>query len=172
MKCSKVSAILLLLLCAIGTDSAHAFGRPRPRPRPTPTAAPAPTDPAYSYSAEELEGLRVMNEHRLSIGLGVVTNNNFISYQCLAHDNYMIRQDKPSHDGFVDRSTAIQKKLNAQRVSEVVAYNYQSPQAVVTAWLNSPEHREVIEGQYFKRVGYSVRANANGKKYYTMIFSD
>lgn len=172
MNRSKISAILLLVVCAIGTTDAHAFGRRRPRPRPVPTATATPTDPAYSYSSEELEGIQVVNEHRLSIGLGAVTKNNFISFQCLGHDNYMIQQDKPSHDGFVNRSTAIQKKLNAQRVGEVVAYNFQSPQGVLTAWLNSPAHKEVIEGQYFKRVGYSVRTNSSGKKYYTMIFSD
>lgn len=170
MKRSKTSALLLLVLCAIGTNDAHAFGRRRSLPAPTGTAAP--TYPAYRFSIEELEGIQIINEYRLSMGLSVVTINSFISFQCLGHVNYMIQQNEPSHDGFIDRSTAIQEKLDVQQVGEVIAYNYQTPQALLTAWLNSPRHKEVIEGQYFKRVGYSVRTNADGKKYYAMIFSE
>lgn len=166
----SIVAAILALFFMLETDSAHAFGRRRPRPRPTPT--PTATVTPYSYSAEELEGIRLINAHRASIGLGAVTTNDFISNQCLNHDKYMIQQGKPSHDYFVDRSTAIQKKFNVQRVGEIVAYNYSSPAGVVAAWLNSPSHKEVIEGQYFKRIGYSLRTDANGRKYYTSIFSE
>jgi len=170
----SIVAVVLLVFCMLGTDSAHAFGRPRPRPRPTPTATPVPTPTAtpYTYSAEELEGVRLINAHRASIGLATVTINDFISFQCLSHNGYMIQQGRPSHDGFVDRSNAIQKKFNVQRVSEVVAYNFSSPAGVVNAWLNSPGHKEALEGPTFRRIGYSLRTDANGKKYYTSILSE
>lgn len=166
----SIVAVLLVLFCMVETDSAHAFGRRRPRPTPTPTATP--TNPPYAYSAEELEGIRLLNEHRASIGLGTVTKNDFISNQCLGHNKYMIQQGKPSHDYFVDRSTAIQKYLNVRGVSEIVAFGYNTPQSVVSAWLNSPSHKAALEGPNHKRIGYSLRTDANGRKYYTAIFSE
>ena len=164
---SSVFTAMLLVSIMIGANNAHAFGRPRPTPTPMPTPAPA-----YNYSAEELEGMRLINQHRVSMGLGAVTPNDFISYQCLDHETYMIKKNVASHDYFTDRANAIQARLSATNVGENVAYNYLSPQSVVTAWLNSDGHRANIEKPKFKRVGYSVRANSSGKKYYTMIFSD
>ena len=161
--------VLLLVACMIGSTSAHAFGRPRPKPTPTPAPAPIPV---YNYSSEEIEGIRLINQHRLSMGLGEVIQNDFISDQCLDHENYMIQKNVPSHDYFTDRANAIEQRLNAKYVGENVAYNYSTPQSVVTAWLNSDGHRQNIETPRFKRVGYSVRANSSGRKFYTMIFSD
>ena len=54
-------------------------------------------------------------------------------------------------------------------VSENIAYNYNSAQSVLTAWLNSPTHKQNIEGD-FTDFGISIRVNSTGKKYYTNIF--
>ena len=164
---SITTVIILFVSCMIEINSAHAFGRPRP----TPTPVPAPI-PAYHYSEQEIEGIQLINQHRLSMGLGSVTQNDFISNECLKHENYMIQKNVPSHDYFTDRANAIELRLNAKYVGENVAYNYNTPQSVVTAWLNSPGHRANIETPKFKRVGYSVRANSSGRNFYTMIFSD
>jgi uncharacterized protein YkwD len=60
--------------------------------------------------------------------------------------------------------------LGALKVSENIAYNYNSPQGAFDAWLNSPEHSENIEGD-FTNFGISIRENpVNHKKYYTNIF--
>lgn len=160
--------LILLLSFMLAGESAHAFGRSRPRPTPTP-APPV----SYNYSAEELEGVRLINEYRASIGLSTLTLDNYISTLCETHNQYMIQKNTASHDYFTTRADSIKARLGATRVSEIVAYNYISPASVVNAWLNSPGHKAAIERPYHRRIGYSMRINpANNRKFYTAEMSD
>lgn len=52
------------------------------------------------------------------------------------------------HYDFEARSNDIIKVLNAKSVSENITYNYNSPQGVMNAWLNSEGHKKNIEGDY------------------------
>jgi len=125
---------------------------------------------SYTYSDNELETMKLINDYRVSVGLNVLEKINFISVKSEGHDNYMISNDVVNHDGFVDRSENIIKTLGAKTVSENIAYNYKTPQAALTAWLKSPGHLENIVGN-FTHFGISIRENPeNGKKYYTNIF--
>jgi uncharacterized protein YkwD len=125
----------------------------------------------YTYSAAELETMKLINDYRVSIGLNPLEKINHISYKSEEHDFYMIDNNVVSHDGFVSRSENIMKVLGAKTVGENIAYNYNSPQAALTAWLNSPAHKQNIEGNY-THFGISIRENpTTGKKYYTNIFA-
>ena len=106
----------------------------------------------------------------MSIGLNALEKNDYVSFKSEEHDNYMITNNVVSHDDFVARSEDIMKKVGAKTVSENIAYNYNSPQAAVDAWLKSPAHKANIEGN-FTHFGLSIRVNAEGKKYYTNIFA-
>ncbi|MEO8515431.1 MAG: CAP domain-containing protein, partial [Flavobacterium sp.] len=92
-----------------------------------------------------------------------------ISFKSEEHDNYMIVNNVVNHNDFVARSENIMKVLGAKKVSENIAYNYDSPEAALKAWLNSPTHKENIEGD-FTNFGISIRVDSNGRKYYTNIF--
>jgi len=125
----------------------------------------------YTYSDAELETMKLINEYRVSVGLNALEKINHISYKSEEHDFYMIDNKIVSHDGFVERSENIMKALGAKTVGENIAYNYNSPQAALKAWLNSPTHKENIEGDY-THFGISIREDAaTGKKYYTNIFA-
>ena len=127
-------------------------------------------DENYVYSALELEELKLINEYRASIGLNTLEKINFISNRAEEHDNYMISKNTISHDGFVARAENIVKVVGAKSVSENLAYNFDTAKEALTAWLNSPTHKETIEGN-FTHFGIAIRANpATGKKYYTNIF--
>jgi len=124
----------------------------------------------YTYSSSELAAMNLINTYRVSIGLNALEKVNHISYKSEEHDNYMIVNNVVNHDDFVSRSENIINVLGAKRVSENIAYNYNSPQAALDAWLKSPGHKENIEGD-FTHFGISIRENpATGKKYYTNIF--
>ena len=128
-------------------------------------------DVNYTYSLNELETIQLINDYRVSLGLNALVKINYISVKSEDHDNYMISNNVVNHDGFVDRSENIIKTLGAKTVSENIAYNYNTPQAAMTAWLNSPGHKENIVGN-FTHIGISIRENAvTGKKYYTNIFT-
>ncbi|PVX47885.1 hypothetical protein C8C85_3849 [Flavobacterium sp. 103] len=134
------------------------------------TEAKLPIVTVYNYSPMELETMTLINNYRVSIGLNALEKINHVSYKSEEHDEYMIANNVVNHDDFVARSENIIKALGALRVSENIAYNYNSAQAAFDAWMNSPGHRENIEGD-FTHFGLSIRENpVNGRKYYTNIF--
>ena len=82
----------------------------------------------------------------------------------------MIDNNVISHDLFQQRATNLMEVLGADRVAENLAYNYQTPESAMNAWLNSPGHKANIVGD-FTHLGISITVNqATGKKYYTNMF--
>jgi len=123
--------------------------------------------PADASVADQI--LILVNQHRQSIGLSTLIANDTAAELAAEHNIYMIQQNAISHDNFKTRSSALQDQLNARRVGENVARFQRSAQDVVTAWLNSPGHRENIEGNYSKS-GIAATKDSNGKFYYTHLF--
>lgn len=140
-----------------------------PTEQSTSTSLPLVAVPAYTYNSVEDETLTLINSYRVSIGLKRLEKNNYISFKSEEHDNYMIDHNVVNHDYFSSRSQNIIETLGAKRVGENIAYNYITPKAALAAWLESPEHKQCIEGDY-THFGISIRINAEGKKYYTNIF--
>ena len=124
----------------------------------------------YDYNANETELARLINEHRVSIGLNKLEIINHISFKSEEHNEYMITNNVVDHAYFQERSDNIIRVLGAVKVNENVAYNFITPQSALNAWLNSPGHRANIEGD-FTYFGISVtESSETGKKYYTNIF--
>lgn len=124
----------------------------------------------YTYNANELEAMKLINDHRTSVGLNTLERINHISYKSEEHDNYMITNNVVNHDDFVARSENIIKVLGAKSIGENIAYDFNTPQGALDAWLRSPGHKENIEGN-FTHFGISIREDpTTGKKYYTNIF--
>ncbi|WP_371414553.1 CAP domain-containing protein [Flavobacterium sp. YO12] len=98
----------------------------------------------YNYSNAELETMDLINEYRVSNGLNILGKINYISVKSEEHNIYMITNDIVTHDNFVARSEDIIKVLGVKKVSENIAYNYNSPQAALNAWLDSPEHKKIF----------------------------
>ena len=124
----------------------------------------------YSYSTIELETLNLINHYRNSIGLKTLEKINYISIKSEEHDDYMISNDIVSHDNFSIRSENIKGVIGAESVSENIAFNFNTANAVVTAWLKSDLHKKHIIGDY-THFGIAVKADPiTGKKYFTNIF--
>lgn len=126
---------------------------------------------SYSYNTIELQTMDLINKHRVSVGLNPLEKINHMSFKSEEHDNYMIANNVVNHNDFVARSENIINTLGAKTVSENIAYNYNTPQAVLNAWLASPSHKANIEGNH-THFGIAIKENpANGRKYYTNIFA-
>ena len=126
---------------------------------------------SYSYNTLELQTMDLINKHRVSVGLKPLEKINHMSFKSEEHDNYMIANNVVNHNDFVARSENIIKTLGAKTVSENIAYNYNSPESVLNAWLASPSHKANIEGDH-THFGIAIKENpANGRKYYTNIFA-
>ncbi|GGD31451.1 CAP domain-containing protein [Flavobacterium orientale] len=124
----------------------------------------------YAYNDIELDMMARINDYRASVGLPELAPIDHISYKSGEHNDYMIENDVVGHYYFESRSNNIKQVLGAVRVSENLAYNYNTNNAALNAWLNSDGHKENIEGDY-THFGISIKINpANGRKYYTNIF--
>lgn len=114
--------------------------------------------------------LVLVNNHRTSLGLSALQmENNYASAFAVEHTQYMIENEKINHDNFGYRSEAIKYHDDAQTVGENVAYGYISAEKVVEAWLKSPGHKEIIEGNY-THTGFGVMKSEKGRLYFTELF--
>lgn len=123
----------------------------------------------YNFSQQELEVMHVTNVYRNQIGLDTLKTIEHIGYISEEHNIYMIEQDTITHDYFHERSDNLIKTLHADRVGEAIAYNYINSESVLSAWINSPSHRQIIEGDY-TNFGLAIDVDSNNRKYYTFIF--
>jgi uncharacterized protein YkwD len=124
----------------------------------------------YNYNDTELKLVTLINNHRAGMGLNTLEVINHISYKSEEHNIYMIDNNVVNHDYFQQRVNNLTQVLGAVRVGENIAYNYQSAESAMYAWLNSPGHKANLEGDY-THMGISVTIDqATGKKYYTNMF--
>jgi uncharacterized protein YkwD len=116
------------------------------------------------------EILSLVNDHRASLGLSILKiDNQYASAFAVDHTEYMIEKEQINHDNFGYRSEGIKYHDNAEVVGENVAYGYDTAEAVVNAWLNSPGHKAIIEGNY-THTGFGVMKCAKGRSYFTQLF--
>lgn len=115
------------------------------------------------------EILILINNHRVSVGLNPLTMDQaYASAYAVDHTDYMISLSQINHHNFHVRSEGM-KSRGAVRVAENVAYGYENAEAVVNGWLNSPSHREIIEGNY-THSGFGVFQNEQGRYFFTQLF--
>jgi uncharacterized protein YkwD len=123
-----------------------------------------------NYSEIELEIVKLINEHRVSVGLKTLKINDFLSNQAKNHNDYMIKKGYIGHDNFNTRYEIITKEFGQGYIAENVAKQQKTAKDVVGAWLNSKGHKENIEGDKYITTGIAVTADANGALYFTNIF--
>lgn len=133
------------------------------------TLQPTVTLKNYTHSSFEIELLDLVNQDRVSKGLNALTIINEVSYLASTHDDYMITTGFASHDNFDQRSSTLKSALSAISVSENVAAGFNTPTSTLAAWNASPSHKANLEGNH-THYGLAVKADATGKKYYTLLF--
>lgn len=123
-----------------------------------------------TYSKIENDILDLVNAHRTSLGLSTLSKLNIVSGVADGHTEYMIETGKISHDNFDERAQELMDKAGAKSVAENVAYGYTTAESVVNGWLNSPEHKAIIENPNFTHFGISTEANNDGRNFFTQMF--
>lgn len=112
--------------------------------------------------------LTLVNEHRAKIDLPAITaDRTLATAYAVLHTEYMMQAEGLSHDNYATRSQALIQN-GANKVGEVVALGYTSAENVVNAWLNSPAHKRVIEGDY-SHAGFGIMQDFRGTYYFTQI---
>ncbi|HKJ06525.1 MAG TPA: CAP domain-containing protein [Flavobacteriaceae bacterium] len=123
-----------------------------------------------TYSPIETEILELINIHRETIGLNKLSTLNIVSQVAEDHTEYMVETGNVNHDNFQKRVQLLKQNASAKTVGENVAYGFASASGVVKGWLNSPEHKKIIENPDYTHFGISTECNNDGRNYFTHIF--
>ncbi len=128
--------------------------------------------PGNAYKEMATEILRLVNEHRKSMGLKPLANNEVMSRAAEDHSRDMADGKTPfGHEQMDERIAKISKqlKIDANAWAENVATGQRTAKAAVDKWLSSQGHRENIEGNY-NITGIGIAKDANGTLFFTQIF--
>jgi uncharacterized protein YkwD len=122
----------------------------------------APTDDPGTLTFEA-ELLRLVNDHRVSMGLSALTDSPSLRSTARAHSQHMIVHRFFSHTSPEGLSPGDRLALNGiawKGVGENIAAGYATPQAAFDAWLASPGHRANLESPEWTHagVGYALDA--------------
>lgn len=139
------------------------------KPRKIPVAShtlPA----AYGNMANEI--LAYVNEFRKKKGLRKLEMNSVMTAEAQTHsENMAAHRTSFGHNGFQARVKRISTKIDGlQNWAENVAMGGTTAKEVVDNWLNSPMHRQNIEGP-FNLTGIGIAADRKGNLYFTQIFA-
>jgi len=110
----------------------------------------------------------LINDERASYGLQPVTPNAELRQAALSHSDEMISQSYFEHTSpagltFIDRieATGYMTGARSWTVGENLVWGtgpLSTPQAVVTAWMNSPPHRENLLRPAYREIGIAALA--------------
>jgi uncharacterized protein YkwD len=124
-------------------------------------------DSGDRLSTAELEAriFKLVNDHRLSIGRKALVWNDAMANEERAHSQAMASGQVPlGHQGLDARIADINKIIPWSLISENVA-SALSAEDALDAWLKSPEHKAIIEGDY-EFTGVGVAKDPDGLLYY------
>ncbi|RQW98995.1 CAP domain-containing protein, partial [Micromonospora globispora] len=137
----------------------------------TGTSTAQATSTGSRISAELQEVVDLVNAERAKAGCKALTINDKLMLAAQRHSQDQADHQTMSHDGsdgsdVGDRLDRVGYDWRAY--GENVAWNQQTPEAVMDAWMNSPGHRANILNCSFTEIGVGV-ARSNGP-YWTQDF--
>lgn len=142
-----------------------------------PAAAPDGSVPARAGdpSPVEAEIIRFTNEVRARSNLGPLKANGALIEAARMHVVQMVEHQMLSHTLPRARYPTLEDRLKASRYpwllsAENIAWNEQTPQTVVNAWMRSPAHRVNIMNAQFTEIGTAMMRNARGEPYWIQVF--
>ena len=85
------------------------------------------------------------------------------------HAQKMVKKNSLYHSSMSD---LIKVNEDSSLVGENIAWGQETEKLVVEAWMWSPMHRWNILGTSYKRVGFGVEEDKEGRLYWCAVFSD
>jgi uncharacterized protein YkwD len=122
--------------------------------------------------------MQLVNAHRGGMGLGALSVSSPLQASStwkslhLAHFGYFAHDDPAPPVARSAFTRAGDCGFSGSHWGENIASGYESPQAVMNAWLGSPGHRANIENAGYTTIGVGVAANDGGTLYWTQNFGN
>ncbi len=113
----------------------------------------------YAANIAPSEVIRLTNEKRTAAGLSPLSENGSLSQAALAKGNDMLAKSYWAH--FAPDGTSPWKFFNDfgykyRYAGENLARDFSNPEGAVSAWMNSPTHRDNILNGNYKEIGIGV----------------
>ena len=111
----------------------------------------------------------IVNGIRKRSGLRLLGSDKHLARFASTRSAAMAAQSQLSHRGW-ERALRNAGLVDDQ-LGENVAYNYDTPDAVMRGWMQSPGHRANILRRDFKRIGVGCVVDARGHRWWTQDFA-
>ncbi|MEU8330980.1 CAP domain-containing protein [Micromonospora sp. NPDC048839] len=131
-----------------------------------------PSEPSGTVSAQAREVVDLVNAERAKAGCGALSIDDKLMTAAQKHSQDQADHKNMSHTGSdgSNAGTRLDRVGYAWRTyGENVAWNQQTPAAVMDAWMNSSGHRANILNCAFTEIGVGI-ATSNGP-YWTQVFA-
>lgn len=131
--------------------------------------------PLLGWSGEELAALDELNRQRRANGCPALQASQELQLAAERHSEDMARSGNFSHTGS-NGSDFVQRARDAGYLytptGETIGLGYTSSSAVISGWLNSPEHRKILLNCANTDVGIGLWINPNStyRFYWTAVF--
>ena len=124
----------------------------------------------------ESEVVRIVNEHRVALGMNALVARPSIADVARGHSVHMTVHNFFAHEnpeGDTPGARISKGGVAWSMAGENLAAGYSTPESAFVAWMNSPGHKENIEreGWVFTGVGYWHDSEAPYQYYWTQNFS-
>jgi uncharacterized protein YkwD len=159
----KPLAVAGLLAVALLLPTAHAVAHPS---APERGAARAATVKPRS-NAWEAEVLALTNARRKAHGVRPLKAGRCPDHFAETWTRHMARTHDFEHQSL---GPFFRRCHGISTAGENIAYGYETPRALVSAWMHSKGHRENILNPHFHRIGVSGWRATNGTTYATQDF--
>lgn len=113
----------------------------------------------YAANISPSEVINLTNQKRAASGLSPLTENKTLDNAALAKGQDMLSKGYWAHfapDGTSPWSFFTGFGYKYQYAGENLARDFTNPESAVTAWMNSPSHKENILNPHYKEVGIGV----------------
>jgi len=156
---NKISLVLLTALLALSNISALAVAGTTP-----------PVNPSY-----EQQVVQLVNVERQKYGLPALYYDPAISdvartkSQDMAVNHYFAH-NSPTYGMASDM--LLKFGITWSAWGENIASGQDTPEIVVSEWMNSPTHRENILSPHFTLIGVGYYVDSSGTPYWTQMFTD
>lgn len=116
--------------------------------------------------------IELVNEERAKAGLSPVTESSDVTAAADVRAQEITRNFSHTRPNGTYYTTALdQIGVRYMGSGENIAYGQQTPEAVMSGWMNSQGHRANILERNFTKIGVSCYENANGVKYWVQLFT-
>src|SRR5260221_2366495 len=113
----------------------------------------------YAANISPSEVISLTNKERTAVGLSPVSENKTLDSAALAKGNDMLAKGYWAHfapDGTSPWSFFTHFGYKYQYAGENLARDFTNAGSAVTAWMNSPSHKENILNPHYKEIGIGV----------------